>query len=127
MVQLQQVARTVFSSCSIKGIQSMFYGGATSGIFSILQSCAMSGPGCAAAFSALGATFGKLFEWGSQEEFDSMSPEWHDCMVKVIFDIIQCYADENSTKYCDSKFDPAWSRMLSYKDNPVGKFRCPRL
>ena len=60
-------------------VQSLFYGGATSGVFSLLQSLGMTAYGTAI-MTALGTIFGSLFD--DKDAFHKMSLKWYGCLMK---------------------------------------------
>lgn len=114
----------------VSGIQSTFYGGATGGLFSILQSLAMSGSYATFGLVALGGVTGKFAHLIlDQEKLKKASIasqiEWHGCMANILFNIIDCYTDDHSSKYCNNQFELAFSSMDKYKNDPVGEFSCP--
>lgn len=90
----------------------------------------MSGSYATFGLAALGGVTGKFAQLIlDQEKLKKASIgsqiEWHGCMANVLFNIIECYADDNSSEYCNDKFELAFSSMDEYKNNPVGEFSCP--
>ena len=103
-------------------VQSMFYGGATGGVFSLLQYLGMTSFGTGIMI-ALGAIFGSLFD--DQDVFAKMSVEWYGCLMKGLIMTIKCVVvDGKKPEYCREKYESGWTAMKAYQIDLSGEFHC---